>query len=99
MYRQGDVLMKTIAIPADAQRVMLTERAVMAYGEVTGHAHVLDQIQDIELYEKEGRTFVRVLATTPLTHEEHGTIMLVPGDYERIIQREYSPEAIRNVQD
>jgi len=34
-----------------------------------------------------------------LTHQEHATIMVPPGVYERRIQREYSPEAIRNVAD
>ncbi len=101
LYRQGDVLMRSSRIPKDARRKELTGRAVMAYGEVTGHAHALEQIDDIELYEMAGRVFVRVVsaAGTPLTHEEHGTIVLPKGTYERIVQREYSPEAVRNVAD
>lgn len=100
-YRQGDVLMKSTRIPKDADRKEIKGRAVMAYGEVTGHAHALEEVQDIELYEKDGRTFVRVLngSGTPLTHEEHSTVHLPKGDYERIIQREYSPEEIRSVMD
>ena len=34
-----------------------------------------------------------------VVHEEHGTVILAPGDYRVTIQREYSPEAIRNVID
>lgn len=100
MFRQGDVLMRSARIPKDAKRQEVKGRAVMAYGEVTGHAHALEQVQDIELYEKDGRTYVRVLsAGTPLTHEEHGAIVLPKGDYERVIQVEYSPEESRNVAD
>lgn len=101
IFRQGDVLMRSARIPKDAVLKEVTGRAVMAYGEVTGHAHALESVHDIELYEKDGRTFVRVINNegTPLTHEEHGSIMLPRGDYERVIQREYSPEEIRSVQD
>lgn len=101
IFRQGDVLIRTTRIPKDAIRKELKARAIMAYGEVTGHAHAIEQIQDIELYEKDGRTFVRVINGdgTPMTHEEHGTVHLPKGDFERVIQREYSPEEIRNVAD
>lgn len=34
-----------------------------------------------------------------LEHDEHGTIEVPKGFYEVIIQREYSPEAIRRVED
>ena len=100
-FRQGDVYLIEARIPKDAARKEINGRAIMAYGEVTGHAHAIEQVQDIEIYEKDGRTFVRVINRdgTPLTHEEHGAITLPKGDFERVIQREYSPEAIRNVAD
>ncbi|MGH9523996.1 MAG: hypothetical protein ACRD3E_15850 [Terriglobales bacterium] len=34
-----------------------------------------------------------------IVHEEHAPIVLPPGDYEIVRQREYSPEEIRNVAD
>jgi hypothetical protein len=34
-----------------------------------------------------------------LRHEEHTAVVLPPGIYEVVIQREYTPEAIRNVAD
>lgn len=101
VVRQGDVLLRSVHIPNDAIRQQVTgRRAIMAYGEVTGHAHALEA-QDIELYEKDGRTFVRVInaAGVSLTHEEHGSILVPKGDYERVVQREYSPEEIRKVLD
>lgn len=41
MYRQGDVLLIQVkALPKDAKEVATKEaRVVLAYGEVTGHAH------------------------------------------------------------
>ena len=34
-----------------------------------------------------------------VTHEEHASIQLPKGNYRIVRQREYSPEAIRNVAD
>jgi len=48
---------------------------------------------------EDGRMFFRCFNTTVLTHQEHSAIVLPAGDYERIIQREYSPEAIKRVVD
>jgi hypothetical protein len=103
MYRQGDVLLvaRSAKIPKSA---MLTPRdngrVVLAYGEVTGHAHAL--LDDgVDLYEDAAKE-VRVLkvdALSSLVHEEHGTITLAPGLYDVIQQREYTPDAIRNVAD
>lgn len=44
MYRQGDVLMTRVAaIPPDAkQRARENGRVILAHGEATGHAHVID---------------------------------------------------------
>jgi hypothetical protein len=38
-------------------------------------------------------------APVALEHDEHDTIAIPPGNYKVIRQREYSPEAIRNVAD
>lgn len=45
------------------------------------------------------RRFLRVEASSSLMHDEHGKIDVPPGDYEIIIQREYSPDAVRQVAD
>ena len=64
---------------------------LLAEGEVTGHAHVLDAA-DVELLITETERYLRVITETPLKHEEHDAVVLPPGDYEIIIQREYSPK-------
>jgi hypothetical protein len=106
LYRQGDVLFKTIAkLPAGPQKKRFD--GAVAYGEVTGHSHRL-QVADREIAEVleigEG-LFVHVsqngirLEGAQFVHEEHGTITLPPGNYEVTIQREYTPSEIRNVAD
>lgn len=46
------------------------------------------------LFEKDGTLYFRCHNTTVLTHQEHGTIVLPPGDYVNTIQREYQPQAL-----
>jgi hypothetical protein len=112
MYRQGDVLIMKAppgivpgkAVPRDGGRV------VLAYGEVTGHAHALvdDGIELFELaVDQDGRSPVndnsaRLLVVpkpAALTHEEHAPIHLDPGQYVVIRQREYTPERLQYVAD
>jgi hypothetical protein len=100
IYRQGDVLLKQIArIPKEAARQERQGAVVLAIGEVTGHKHqILDTGVDV-FVTADGTMYLSVKNGAELRHEEHGTIVLPPGNYERVIQREYSPGAIRNVQD
>jgi len=101
MYRQGDVLLKRIdAIPVDAKLTEQKERIVLAYGEVTGHAHAIHDLDNVDVFVKgDGTMYLAVKEPADLNHEEHATVTLAPGNYERVIQREYSPEEIRNVAD
>ena len=77
---------------------------VLAHGEITGHHHSILE-QDVQLVSTEQadelRMWLRVTAPDPvaLTHQEHATIMLPPGNYEVRRQREYTPERIVNVAD
>lgn len=100
-YRQGDVLLRRVnAIPTGEQRTL--DKVTLALGEVTGHAHVLTGdleetvVRDPDLE----RRFLRVLGDGGvLTHEEHATIQIPPGDYEVVRQREYEEEGLRWVAD
>jgi len=101
IYRQGDVfLIPTIQEPTKA---ISEEREkdgdiILAHGEVTGHAH---RIQDKKAttFFLDGKRYLLIETPTDLTHEEHATITLPPGSYEVRIQREYTPDEIRNVAD
>lgn len=103
MFRQGDVLIVPVnRIPLEYKRQPRAQgRVVLAYGEVTGHAHAISEL-GAELYgsDLEAR-FLEVLAEggVALTHEEHATIIIPPGLYQVVRQREYSPESDNFVAD
>jgi hypothetical protein len=75
---------------------------VLAYGEVTGHAHAIrDKRAALFRDPKLAAIFMHVSGDGPvaLDHQEHDTIHIPPGDYQVIRQREYTPDAIRDVAD
>jgi hypothetical protein len=104
-YRQGDVgITRVASLPVAATPVTNQNRIVLAYGEVTGHAHALaaDEAQEFTFADAGGivRRFLQVFEKgATVRHEEHAPIPLPPGFYEITQQREYTPEAIRNVAD
>lgn len=114
LYRQGDVLIRRVdKIPMRRQALPEDDsprRIVLAHGEATGHAHVIEaKPSEARLRHKDAvtdrwrrtlepeRTFLEVLSPTgvSLVHDEHATIELPPGEYEVSRQREYDPEAAR----
>lgn len=102
-YRQGDVLIERIDSLPGAAVLMLREkgRVILAHGEVTNHAHAITAA-GCHLHSAPGETatFLQVQAAlVALSHDEHSTIDLPRGTYRVTRQREYSPEAIRNVAD
>lgn len=117
IYRQGDVLLiATSKVPAGAVKVPRDRRVkgsaigciVLAYGEVTGHAHAIAHSQAVLLsmpqVAKDGNPdavdrWLRLPRPAKLRHEEHETIELPAGDYIVRRQREYHPEELRVVAD
>lgn len=98
--RQGDVfLVQVKELPREAKATKRSKGIVLAEGEVTGHAHVLERGRLYITEEEVERRFVEITQTTDLVHEEHDTISVPSGIYEVRRQREYSPEAIRTVAD
>jgi len=101
IVRQGDVLLMLEAKPtAKFSKVPpIGGRLILARGEATGHHHSI-AATDAELMKANGITYLDVKkALTMLTHQEHAPIPLKRGTYRVVRQREYSPEAIRNVAD
>ena len=81
----GDVLMVPIkAIPAGVQWEAGT-RHVLALGEVTGHAHVLEGAR---LGTLNGERFLDVGEAAVVRHEEHGPDYKAPGAYVALQQIE-----------
>ncbi len=103
------------SLPArTAKRPTESGRVILAHGEVTGHAHEiakpkLASLHDIQeamrlLGDTDGaevmtRAGLVIERETAVVHQEHSTIPLAKGTYVVTRQREYSPEAIRNVAD
>lgn len=96
MYRHGDVLLKPIGELPQGAKETATEGIVLAYGEVTGHAH---RVHGAATLLAEGENRVLVVEDAYLDHEEHGRIDLESGIYEVLQQREYHPERVRWVSD
>jgi len=99
--RQGDVLVEKVdSIPDNVKPVERDKgRIILAYGEVTGHAHAILTNAAEMLRAENGERYLQVAEAAELIHEEHSTIQIPPGNYRVVQQREYSPEEIRNVAD
>ena len=100
MIRQGDVLFVPVSsLPKGAKK---KGTKTVAYGEVTGHHHTMveqDTCAKAEVYNLEGQLFAKVSGDVVVTHQEHAPLAIDEGLYRIVIQREYTPEAIRNVMD
>jgi hypothetical protein len=104
IYRQGDVLLVAVSSkPETAVEQIERENGaiVLAHGEATGHAHAIKSKGATLFRDQKLQAIFLQVSDVPalLEHQEHTTIELPPGNYEVIRQREYSPEAIRQVQD
>jgi hypothetical protein len=98
---QGDVLLvPCLEIPKRAKEVERDKgRVVLAYGEVTGHAHAIAD-RKARLMRFSGVDYLEVggkVAT--LKHEEHGEIEIPQGTYRVVKQREYAFGQGRQVAD
>jgi hypothetical protein len=99
--RQGDVFLERIdAIPKSTTTVPLENgRLILAHGEATGHAHVIKAKRAKLTVTATGERFLRVMTAGELVHNEHDAIPVAKGNYRVVRQKEYAPEAIRNVAD
>ena len=102
--QQGDVLFFHNAnIPDKVQRAKPKDgRWILAEGEVTGHAHVIEDLKNCTVYVAEdGTLYVTVDASVTVKHETHGPQTLERGNYRIGIVRERDPyeDVIRKVAD
>lgn len=72
-------------LPEDAKRKSNNH---LAEGEATGHYHAATA-PDAEVYEHSGGLMLAAPSGTPVTHQEHHTVLVPPGDYDRMIVQEY----------
>lgn len=97
VYRHGDILLKRVTKPKGQFKTK--KNYVVALGEHTGHKHQLDG--EVGLLEREAIRYLDFVKPTPLKHEEHKTLVIEPGTYEVIHEREfdYFQNEIAKVQD
>lgn len=100
MNQHGDVVLQVADIPKDANPVKVENGFILERGEGI-HTHIFPDVSGIEVFEKDGETFVRVNKTTQIDHEEHGRQTLKPGVYKKNIERvwDYESEEARRVRD
>ena len=103
LARQGDVLIERIDAP-DAKFTPAAAPVILAHGESTGHMHAIADFQQIQIAGDMNpgvgqAMLLKIKAPVKVLHQEHAPIDLPKGTYRVMRQREYSPEAIRNVAD
>lgn len=104
LIRQGDVLLIPTTTTPDTTKQVDRENGavVLAHGEATGHAHrIYDDTCELVTADQAAELYLLVHGTEPasLVHDEHDTLLIAPGTYRVVRQREYTPEEIRNVTD
>lgn len=115
--RQGDVALVPVkALPSGCTEIPLVKgRIVLAFGEVTGHAHAIADWKGAGklakdaiglagrrarlLADKDGNRYLEVGAPVTLKHEEHTEHVIPSGLYEIPDQMEHTAERMRRVAD
>lgn len=101
MAQQGDVLLKRISVlPVGDQKIIARNRLVLAEGEHTGHAHVIED-DEAELIQIGEKILLKLTKAATVTHEEHKPITLSPGIWEigRVREYDWFQHMARTVQD
>lgn len=101
MWRQGDVFFERVTeIPAQVREHPLPH-VTLVHGEMTGHSHRIADPRTATLFAASATSFLLEVhdGGATVVHEEHGSIALDAGLYRVWRQREYSPQAVRIVQD
>jgi hypothetical protein len=106
LHRHGELILKSVThIPDEARLVENKKSLIVAHSE-SGHHHTLTAPATIRFLEHEGKTYLDIPLQAKLQHqkagtETHGTQVIEPGLYERIIKRSYSyaEKVMRRVQD
>jgi len=102
----GETIVNKInKLPKGIKKVELKGKyQIIANSEVTGNHHVVDLVEGVEFYEKEGTLYFKNEKETQvrcLIKERHDAITLEPGVWEVGFQQEYDylKDEKRNVAD
>ena len=103
-YRHGDLNIYPLE-RLEGKEIKHEGRFVLQEGETTGHKHVISvpRLEDMEMRKmKDGSICFTLKSEGTLTHEEHKTLVVPPGTYRIMQEREvdhFSESIIRKVQD
>jgi hypothetical protein len=91
LFQQGDVLLQQIpTLPQGAQAKQRSPgRIILAEGEVTGHAHAIEEAEGVQLYTLDQILYLVAEHEVVVTHQEHGPVTLPAGTYQIGIVQEY----------
>jgi len=100
--QQGDVIIERCdSMPDGKPGPVKGGKLILAEGEVTGHAHRVEKVANMEFVEKDGMFYLK--SDTPFTveHEEHKEITVPAGIYKVRGVKEYDhwAEEARRVAD
>ena len=102
LIQQGDVLIVSVEEMPDGKSVQPEDgNYILAKGEVTGHAHRIENIAGVEFVEKDGMFYIRNKKPITVTHEEHKPVTIPSGIWKVGIVREYDhfTEEVKNIAD
>src|SRR3990167_5849957 len=99
--RHGDVFLRRVkTLPKNLKKINKGNSHVLAYGEVTGHKHLLTLPRtdtSFEVLEDEkGNMYLRMGADGKLTHEEHKELTIEKGYWIVEHEREYDYFALQS---
>jgi hypothetical protein len=94
--RQGDIFFRSISKLPEKVDLKKKRDAILAYGEVTSHAHktISPPLEEMEMYTDENGDIYVMSKTEDIKvgHDEHNTITLPANEWICVSrQREYSP--------
>ena len=77
------------------------DKPILAEGEATGHAHVLDADVAVEEESETGTREFGIKAPTRLRHQEHRVLELPPGQFvsDKVLEFDHLANEARKVRD
>lgn len=113
MAAQGDfIILRIDSLPTGLEKIPAVNNQIVVAHSETGHNHVavLDRPDAVTAFKKSGtkesdlfELFLNVSEETRIEHlrsfDTHETLVVPPGQYKIMRQREYTPEGFRRAQD
>lgn len=106
MCRQGDVLIRRVnGVPDSAKQVDPVDGQYIVAHSETGHNHVLDAVEAVEMWESSDTFIAYITAHEPVelkhlrNYDTHESIVIEPGVFEVRRQREHIHEGFRRAAD